>query len=34
MRPGLRGTAKIHIGYRSLGQRLWRYVNQTFNFRW
>jgi putative peptide zinc metalloprotease protein len=33
MRPGLRGTAKIRIGNRSLGQRLLRYVNQTFNFR-
>ena len=33
MRPGLRGTAKLHIGYRSLGQRMLRYINQTFNFR-
>ena len=31
-RLGLRGTAKIHVGNRSLGQRLLRYINQTFNF--
>ncbi|MCG8586607.1 MAG: hemolysin D [Pirellulales bacterium] len=33
MRAGLRGTAKVHAGYRSLGQRLARYISQTFNFK-
>ena len=26
------GRAKIHVGSRSLGQRLWRYLSETFNF--
>ena len=29
---GLRGRAKIHAPPRTLGQRLWRYLSQTFNF--
>jgi putative peptide zinc metalloprotease protein len=29
---GTRGTAKIHAGYQSLGQRGWRYLSRTFNF--
>jgi putative peptide zinc metalloprotease protein len=33
MRIGLRGTAKVHAGYRTLGQRIYRFVFQTFNFR-
>lgn len=32
-RIGLRGTAKVHAGSRTLGQRLYRFVQQTFNFR-
>ncbi|MBX3413608.1 MAG: HlyD family efflux transporter periplasmic adaptor subunit [Pirellulales bacterium] len=33
MRLGLRGTAKIHAGHRTIGQRLYRFLYQTFNFR-
>lgn len=33
MRIGLRGTAKVHAGYRTIGQRIYRFVFQTFNFR-
>ena len=31
-RPGYRGSAKIHVDPKSLGQRLWRVIAQTFNF--
>ena len=30
--PGLSGTAKIHVGSRTLGSRFWRYLTRTFNF--
>ncbi len=36
LRLGLRGRAKIHMAFQdwqTLGQRLWRQINQTFNFR-
>lgn len=33
LRLGLTGRAKIHAGSRTLGQRLWRYIAQTFNFQ-
>ncbi len=33
LRPGLRGRAKIHVAPQSLGQRFWRFVAQTFNFK-
>lgn len=33
LRIGLTGQAKVHAGYRTLGQRLWRFVTQTFNFK-
>ncbi|MCO8123874.1 HlyD family efflux transporter periplasmic adaptor subunit [Stieleria sp. TO1_6] len=32
MRPGYRGSAKVHVDPKSLGQRLWRVISQTFNF--
>ena len=32
LRPGYRGSAKIHVDPKSLGQRLWRVIAQTFNF--
>ncbi|MGV3485892.1 MAG: hemolysin D [Planctomycetaceae bacterium] len=32
LRPGYRGSAKVHVQPMSLGQRLWRIVAQTFNF--
>jgi putative peptide zinc metalloprotease protein len=32
LRQGLRGEAKIHAGWETLGSRLWRYVARTFNF--
>ncbi len=32
LRPGYRGSAKVHVKPMSLGQRLWRVVAQTFNF--
>ncbi|TVP98450.1 MAG: hemolysin D [Planctomycetaceae bacterium] len=32
LRPGYRGTAKIHTKPMSLGQRFWRFINKTFNF--
>lgn len=32
MRPGYRGSAKIHVDPMSLGSRLWRIIAQTFNF--
>lgn len=34
--PGLRGRAKVHTDYAhwmSIGQRIWRFVTRTFNFR-
>lgn len=31
--PGATGTARIHTGYRSVGQRAARYFSQTFRFR-
>ncbi|HZZ73974.1 MAG TPA: HlyD family efflux transporter periplasmic adaptor subunit [Pirellulales bacterium] len=33
LRPGLRGQAKIQVGYQSLGVRFARYLSKTFNFR-
>jgi putative peptide zinc metalloprotease protein len=36
LRIGLRGHGKIHMDsadWQTLGQRFWRYVTQTFNFR-
>jgi putative peptide zinc metalloprotease protein len=30
---GVRGTARVDVGYRSLAWRLQRYLQQTFNFR-
>ena len=32
IRPGYRGTAKIHVAPMSLGNRLWRVIAKTFNF--
>ena len=32
MRPGYRGSAKVHVDKMSLGSRLWRFIAQTFNF--
>ena len=32
LRQGLRGEAKIHAGWETIGSRLWRYVTRTFNF--
>ncbi len=32
LRPGYRGSAKVHVKPMSLGQRLWRLVSKTFNF--
>jgi putative peptide zinc metalloprotease protein len=32
LRPGYRGSAKIHVAPMSLGQRLWRVIAKTFNF--
>ena len=32
MRAGYRGSAKVHVDKKSLGQRLWRVIAQTFNF--
>ncbi len=33
VRPGMRGRAKIHAGYQTLGQRFWRFLTRTFNFK-
>jgi len=33
MRIGLRGRAKIEAGTQTVGQRLWRYLSETFNFK-
>tara|TARA_R110002049_G_scaffold4601_3_gene31781 strand:+ start:43377 stop:45614 length:2238 start_codon:yes stop_codon:yes gene_type:complete len=32
LRPGYRGSAKIHVDPMSLGERLWRVIAKTFNF--
>ena len=32
LRPGYRGSAKVHVDPMSLGQRLWRVIAKTFNF--
>ncbi len=32
VRPGYRGSAKIHVDPMSLGSRLWRVIAKTFNF--
>ncbi len=32
LRPGYRGSAKIHVEPMSLGSRLWRVIAKTFNF--
>ena len=32
LRPGYRGSAKVHVDPMSLGARLWRVIAQTFNF--
>lgn len=32
LRPGMRGTAKVHTKPRSLGDRMYRYLARTFNF--
>jgi len=32
LRPGYRGSAKIHVDPMSLGSRLWRVIAKTFNF--
>ena len=33
VRLGLRGRAKIHTAWRTLGQRIWRGLNQLLNFK-
>jgi putative peptide zinc metalloprotease protein len=32
LRPGYRGQAKVHLAWKSLGSRFFRYVAKTFNF--
>ncbi len=32
LRPGYRGNAKVHLAWKSLGFRFYRYVSKTFNF--
>ncbi|MEQ1829254.1 MAG: hemolysin D [Pirellula sp.] len=32
LRPGYRGLAKVHLAWRSLGSRFYRYLTKTFNF--
>ena len=32
VRAGYRGSAKVHVDPKSLGNRLWRIIAQTFNF--
>ena len=32
LRPSYRGNAKVHLAWKSLGSRLYRYVLKTFNF--
>lgn len=33
LRSGMRGRARVFVGYRSAGTRLWRYLVQTFHFK-
>ena len=33
LRIGLRGRAKVHTDWQTLGSRLWRLVVETLNFR-
>ena len=33
LRVGLRGRAKIHAQWRTLGSRFWRLITETFNFK-
>ena len=33
LRIGLRGQARVHVGWTPLGKRIWRFVQHTFNFR-
>jgi putative peptide zinc metalloprotease protein len=33
LRPGYRGKTNVHLKWRSLGWRVYRYVMKTFNFR-
>lgn len=33
MRVGLRGRGKVYTEWQTLGQRSWRYLTRTFNFR-
>lgn len=32
LKPGYRGNAKVHLAWKSLGSRFYRYVLKTFNF--
>jgi putative peptide zinc metalloprotease protein len=32
LRAGFRGNAKVHLAWKSLGSRFYRYVLKTFNF--
>ena len=32
LRAGYRGNAKVHLAWKSLGSRFYRYVLKTFNF--
>ncbi|XZE22007.1 biotin/lipoyl-binding protein [Pirellulaceae bacterium SH449] len=33
LRPGYRGRTNVHLSWRSLGWRFYRYIMKTFNFR-
>ncbi|MGE0610129.1 MAG: biotin/lipoyl-binding protein [Pirellulales bacterium] len=33
LRIGLRGRAKVHTSWQTLGSRAWRYLSQTFHFK-
>ncbi|MDR1924767.1 MAG: hypothetical protein LBQ66_10375 [Planctomycetaceae bacterium] len=33
IKPGMTGTAKIHVAPQTLGMRSWRFFNETFNFK-
>lgn len=33
LRSGMRGRARVYVGSRSAGSRLWRYLVQTFHFK-
>jgi putative peptide zinc metalloprotease protein len=33
IKVGMTGSAKIHVDPQTLGMRVWRYVNDTFNFK-